>query len=468
MGGAAIARGNDSAMPTINPAGLALIPTSTVSISASLYSLRKTSVPHYVADGGLVASESWGELALQSPPGAESTAFTSLPSGLAYFLHLGDEGSPTVLGASLSVPRSVSYDFVVNVRASGDNSQHARNEGHRLRDQQYAAALSWASAFGRLRLGASFLLSLYDGAASSDGTNLVWKPLAGADEHNLGSASYSNAYVARSLDLTGLVGAQLDVSEDLCVGVALRLPSAHAWGAYEGSQSVHAQFGRNDANPVSNPVLVQSEALEGDLSQSLPLRLGVGVQLRQARWAVALDATLYLPRSDEFEIRQKVTTVEPGKDPVQQESVLPSLAEVAYALALGFEHSVGASRWIRTGAFVVQSAERERATAELLTFAAPHVGGSLGYGSRIGPVDTTVGVIGSYAAGKTPRIVPGHTFGRTMGREPELELTTFTQLEVMFFLSAAVDVSFERAYKRVEELDAQRPPALIPSLAPPP
>jgi hypothetical protein len=436
MGGAGIASGSDSAMPTLNPAGLASIPGSVASVSASLYQVGSVSVPHFIADGDTIGSR-WGALAV-SQPGVGSTELSTFPSGVAYFLHLGDKESPTILAASLSVPRNLNRRFVQNVEYLGEGVAIKDSITTVFQEQSYIGAFSWAGRFGALRVGASVLGSYTELLATTDRSELVV----------LGTARFYRAQdkVARSgdsFDLGVIAGVQFDLSDELHLGASVRSPSLHLAGGFSGSED----FTLLESGGEPTVTAVQSE---GKLHRGFPLKIGAGIAYTPREWGIALDVTAFLPRSSEYRVEGTVVHSDLGGNLADAPDVEHDFVDVVETkavinFALGFEILLTGSNWLRAGLFTDFSAlesidldDPQRRKVPLLTeFPVNRFGASVGWGTIVGPIDSTFGVRGSFGSGDTLRIDPR---GRYQGIT-RVDETSARVVEVLAFLSAAIDLS---------------------------
>jgi hypothetical protein len=431
--GAGIAGGFDSAMPTLNPAGLALIPGSVLSLSASLYQGSLFDVPHFVSDQNMINS-TWGPLRVSSSD-AQSLQFDTFPSGLAYFLHLGSDDEPIVLAVSLSVPRNVDQKFVGEYEYLGTGVAIKDNLTVLTQEQSYVAALSWAQGFGALRVGASLLASYTQVTFSTDRSSLTVLGTAqfGRDQEK----SARNGY---SFDAALLAGVQLDVTSGLKLGLAVRSPSLHVLGSENGS---------DDTTLIqsSRAQTVATNQTNGDLVRGLPFRVGLGVEIRGDGWGLAADGSLTVPRPGEYHsegtaVSSNLSTAtdvashQRTFDDVIQTRTVPSVA-------LGGELRISDSNWLRAGVFTdfasISTPKGDlNAGQALRLFAIDRVGMSAGLGTTFGTVDTTIGARASYGSGSTVRIAPDSRFAMGM---PSYELTSAQALEALAFVSAALDLA---------------------------
>ncbi|MCB9647248.1 MAG: hypothetical protein H6730_11715 [Deltaproteobacteria bacterium] len=439
MGGAAMAGGYDSAMPTLNPAGLARIPGSVLSVSASLYRLSHVWVPAFTADGATISSP-WGDLAV-SQPGIDSSEISSFPSSIAYMLHFGSETHPMVVAGSLTVPRSVQRRFVHSYEFLGEGVAMRDNFTTFIDEEQYVGALSWAAGFGRLRVGASVLGSYTSRVRTIARDGLI---VLGTANFHRDQASYSESL--NSVDLSALAGVQVDLTSFLRVGAAVRSPSVHLWGHFKGSED-------NTVLDALADSFVSTTQIEGEATRGMPLKVGLGVELFGERWSVAADGGVFIPRSAEYSrtgtvLSSSIGTAEARKDQENEvDAVEPT--ELVLDLALGAEVQITDTNWLRLGVFTdftaappasetaAQITEQRPSPRHLFSFPLNKFGGSLGWGTKVAFVDTTLGVVGSYGSGQTLRYVPDQRYS---GATP-VEATDARIYEVMAFVSAALDLT---------------------------
>lgn len=439
MGRAGLAGGFDSAMPTLNPAGLARLPGSVLAVSASMYRLSVVSVPAFMADGDTIESP-WGALTV-SQPGIASSEISSFPSSIAYMLHVGGESRPMVLALSLTVPRSVQRRFVHSYEFLGEGVAMRDNFTAIADEQQYVAAISWAGGFGGLRVGASVLGSYTARVQSIARDGLI---VLGTANFHREQAQYSESL--NSFDLGAVLGVQYDVTSFLRLGASARVPSVHLYGHFKGTEDSTILDALADS-------FVSTTQIEGDVVRGMPLRLGLGAELFGESWAVAFDAVAFIPRTREYArkgtvLNSSIGTAEARND-VAREVDATDPTRMVFNVGLGLEFKVTESNWLRAGVFtdfsstpgtdpaMIASAVGRPSPRQLFSFPVQKVGASLGWGTRVAFVDTTLGVVGSYGSGDTLRYTPDQRYESL----PTLETTPAKAYDVMAFLSASLDLS---------------------------
>jgi|GEM_PF-2575712 len=467
MGGAGIAAGWDSAMPLLNPAGLALIPNSVASLSASLYQTSLVSIEKYVADGSTIPSR-WGDLRV-SEPGVESVEFGSFPSGLAYFYHLGSSDLPMTLAASLSVPRHINRRFILNTEFSGDSQGQAfgvsisDNITTIVLEEQYVAALSWAMALKNLRIGASLLTSYTTYARSSDRSQLTALGTANFLRELLKEATFIDSF-----DVGAIAGVQYRVTDWLGLGLSVRTPSFHIHGTLE--QSTDYTRIESGAEPL---VMVDQLLGKPETARGFPLKIGAGFTIEGDSWSLAVDGQYFRPRQNEIRlvgtsINSSIGGQDANTDRTSEIDASPKRVNV-FNFALGFEYALTDSNWLRAGVFSEGTAEEQadvsiktqpRVSPEFLfTFPIDRYGASLGLGTKLGPIDTTIGVRTTFGKGGTPRYAPEKIF--FSNNERFLDTTQATVVDTVIFISAAVDVSVEAQKVKIRSTPAEGTPVEI-------
>lgn len=440
MGGAAIAGGSDSAMPFLNPAGIARIPGSVFSLSASLYSLGVASIPNFVSDGPTIDSQ-WGSLSV-SQNGTRSSEFSAFPSSVAYFWHLGDKAQPQVLAGALAVPRSIRRRFVQNNEFLGEGVAVKDNLTTIIDEQQYMGSLSWGGQFGRLRIGASLLGAYTSFLRKSDRNDLTVLGTAGFQREQTQEIRSEH-----SIDAAVLAGLQYDLSDGFRVGASVRTPSIHLGGSFDSSID-------HTLVPSDGDTFLSATLAEGDATRAMPLRLGAGIELFGEGWSLALDGQLILPRErDRSRTGTMVTSSVGGENETPDfEGRLEQSTELSRVirLAVGAEYEFLPTHWARFGLYTDFSAEPaiEDRVQRMTSFQGPvppelffdfpihRYGAALGWGSVVAGVDTTIGANLVYGKGKSLRIAPDSRFSG----QATVEATDASLFSAIVFLSAALDL----------------------------
>lgn len=444
MGGTGIARGDDSAMPLLNPAGLALVPHSTLSISASLYAFHHVDVPGFNADSDTILSPR-GSIEI-SQRGLASNTIESLPTSLAGMLHLPG-AVHQVLALSVTIPRSTSRRFVQNLDLALKDPMG--RTGYVFRDAltfventaQYVAGLSYGVALqDRLRVGATLGINYAPSLINSRLKRLSLP--SNASDFELRNDDYTRD--SYSVDLNGIFGAQLDVTDRISVGATFQTPALHLTGSWEVAQDTEI----SDPNAMAPAVTSSIHKLreDGDAIDAPPMKLGVGVSFRQPdRWSIGLDAHASIAIKNDRRIKatRVISSIRSGEAPTV---AIVELDEERRRLnrfngSIGGEVKVGAETWLRLGAFTDLSLDPALAgnpnRDQVLAFPFNRFGATAGIGTVTGPVDSTIGIAVSYGAGETGRLDP---LRQEMAGRIGIQRTDARLFDFMFYITGAVDL----------------------------
>ncbi|MFZ5891494.1 MAG: OmpP1/FadL family transporter [Myxococcota bacterium] len=264
--GAVVASVSDGSAAFNNPAGLANAERSSIDVSASAYSIRVYRAPKFLSvDNGPTKDASVSE-------------FLAIPTEFAYLRRLSEGIS---LGLGYFVPRS--SDFVLRENLQAPEVGGVSNFGLNLRqsrtDYLFIAALGWRVArVVRLGFGASGALENQVDAAALFGA--VTRGMAA--RKSLQSDEFSTTW-AFGMELS--LGAQIEVTPQLTLGVALRSPRLRVWQSVDGRSNTSAGSLEPGSEPglatASSNVNPDGHALAfvraGRYIGGLALRLGAGM-----------------------------------------------------------------------------------------------------------------------------------------------------------------------------------------------
>jgi hypothetical protein len=457
MGGAGIARGDDSAMPVLNPAGVAIIPRSSIAVSASVYSASLVTIPHFNGDDTMrLTSLGLGEI---SQSGLSSTSILSTPTSLVGVIHLEHEGITHNLAGSITVPRTVSRRFLQSLDTS-DNRLGSGGVGtftnredttYILSSQRYLLGASYGVAPpGGVRFGASVLFSY---------APTVWT-LSHKFRSFFGNAAAVQSHVSDqsfdsySADLTGNMGLQIDLTRAWSLGVVVQPPSFHLKGDLRSTISEQSFAGEAQR-------LVSSRQT-GDYIDGMPLRVGAGASFHVSNLlTVALDVNYYFSLEGRVASRGNLTNaeVDVGDPPRQRtapiDSRLPAKHFVNVAGGIDWMLLGTRKHWLRAGGFTdfnddravpagtaatdpacaaaVPDESRCIGPAHVLNFPFDRFGVTLGYGRKSGVVDSTIGVAAIFGSGSTARSLFD-------GEKTVYSRTDARTYDVLVFLTATVEV----------------------------
>jgi len=229
MGGVRTAAGNDSAMPYVNPAGLAGVPGDIFAVSANVYGYSRRSVPHVLFPNGQQAILGpWREEESE----LKGNSVTDMPSSIMYFQHVGAPGAGLyqVFGMSLVIPNSVSTELfgkaTVSIRDINARDQQSISLVRQTVD--YYVGPSYAIAIdSSVRFGAS-VYALYNREVSTLSFERSFAILGGV---NSASNRMSASYTQNSIGVVPVVGLQVQPVDRFWVGAAMAAPSVHLRGS---------------------------------------------------------------------------------------------------------------------------------------------------------------------------------------------------------------------------------------------
>lgn len=468
MGGAGTAAGNDSAMPFLNPAGMAGIPGDVFAVSASVYGYSRREVPKFFLPGGLASSYgSWSQSSK-----LRSSHVIDLPSSVMYFVHIGepDDEVHHVTGMSLVIPLAGQADFI------GRNTVAAPLGGVTIDEQvnltastrDYYMGPSYAISFdNRLRIGVSAYVLYTESIMNFSYTNstlIAHGALPMSQRASLGIDR-------RSVSLSPIAGAQLELTPNLWLGAGVAAPTLHLSGRSEAN--VENAGAATDPSTLRPTTFSSIGTSTGDYRSERPLRINAGIAHDDREsFSIAADFTWYAKRvgAQEVDGTQSWVMVASGETSRRYTKQIHrerSLAET-FDLAAGVEFAITDVLSLRAGGFGSRTnrAPLDPALDELYTIREDRYGGTLGAGIRLGSFDTTAGVAYTRTDGKI--LVYDQLSEAALGASQRGEVywpsVSTTSDTVMLILSAAV--TSEEAKRTIEEYAPIRMPALPQSTLP--
>ena len=442
MGGAATAAGNDSAMPYLNPAGMAGIPGDIFAISATAYSYTHRAFENYFFPSGT-------QPLLGYRVERESFATSSvgeLPSSVMYFSHLSPPKAKVQhhAGVALVIPAARQIELVASVAGQLDNVAGESLETSSINAQyrRYYLGPSYAVGVGdRFRFGVSGFVVFQRGIltdAMTSSTSILGGT-AGA------TISGQNSQLTEGWSVVPIAGLQLRLVSDLWVGLGVAAPGLPLAGRMRfTSDTTGVSIDPNSGAPLATS---QTSTADVDYSYADPFRLNAGIAFdRRDAWSLAADIHYYFGRTSsevdgvqEFEARQSGEITRSYGRRISYTTE----AEPVLDFSLGGEVAVNQVVTLRGGVFsdLTASPELLARDEDIGRLRLDRYGGSLGLGLKLGSFDTTTGAIlmrgtGKYGAADTwitAGVVP----------VPSTE-TTF-----MLVLSGAVTV--EEAQRQIRE-----------------
>lgn len=422
MGGAAVAAGSDSAMPYLNPAGLASVPGGVFGISATLYSYRVLTISDYFLPSGWNSEDelTYGRLKVQRDSMASST-YVEMPSSLMYFGPMGDLGrhGNYKLGLALVTPEVERRELVGTF--SGNlpdvNGSYERSTGLSYRRTDYYAGPSLALGFSLrpeatpgvppprkarhdLRLGVS-AFAYYSRYHRVETASARLSALGGTAR---ASAEWTAASGGESLGVVPVLGAQLRLVSELWAGAAVAAPSVHLWGWRNANGTVASESTNADGTLAATEY---DTVAAGDYRQGAPWRLTGGLAWDDRQhFSVAADITYRAPLQDALHYpvisRESYTgTGEISRRYTRTQDPVSVDLNATFDLSLGVEVVLGPMFSLRAGGFSdFSNAEplRTDVNEQPNRTRLDQFGGSLGLGMNQSVFDTTLGLV--YARGQ--------------------------------------------------------------------
>ncbi len=391
MGGAAIAAGHDSAMPYLNPAGLAAVPDSLVSLSASIYGINRFRLDPFFLN-------SYDTEAIVTENRQSGSSVLQVPSSIMYVFNLGERGSRRhKLALSLSIPYAGRYTIQGSYRATlpaiiGADSD---DRGFTATTTEYNAGASYATALSdRLRLGVTVFARYHEETLASVSTRNYYGS-NGALQLNEARSSVGST---KALSAWARLGAQAQIIEHGWVGVSLATPSVLHSGSVEVTESV-----RSD---ILGTASSREVAISGNVTRRSPLRVGAGLAYEvPGSFSVALDGT-YTAALDEAstaDLRARINQRAEGEIVRGAVRAATSTASTnaVFDVALGGELWLSPTLAWRAGMFTafspieldVDNDGEYTATGDIFGF-------STGIGLMLGLVETSLGLSYQYSAAR--------------------------------------------------------------------
>ncbi|MEZ4372285.1 MAG: hypothetical protein R3B07_15775 [Polyangiaceae bacterium] len=399
MGGAGIAAGNDSALPYLNPAGLAGVPNDIFGVSASLFAYRERTVETVFFPRGFPAS--FGPTRIDDETNSSSNTF-ELPSSVMYFKRVASSEDFTALaGFALVIPEIERFRLSPSLDARLTNVAGRLLEDVTIKRDftAYHVGPSYAMSVGRrLRLGASLFAryTVFDEANSSSRFLQLGNNAAASDN------AQTYTLKRETLAFAPVLGTQVNAIESLWLGLSLHVPSINLWGRVDGATTISdTTSDPADLSRVTN--FSQDTTLHADTWRNdQPLRVGLGVAWddRQS-FSAALDFIYRASRIDALSGHgvRHVTQYETGDIVRDRDERVEGSHEIAQGIEVhaGVEVALTALFALRAGGFYIDPLPTDE-PVQWQTWER-EVGGSLGLGITAGSFDSTLGLSFTHTSG---------------------------------------------------------------------
>jgi hypothetical protein len=448
LGGVGTAAGNDSAMPYLNPAGLAGIPGDVFALSAQVYTTSRRKVSKFFAPNGYRQD--------LEPSGESFTSsnIASFPSSVMYMKHFGGNGGGMRMTAafSLIVPTAQSFTMTGISRGNipSENGGFASNRDLSFNAADYYIGPSWAVAINdKLRLGAS-VFGLYQTSRRTLSRSAFSFQFDGARTLE-STESFTNEFKGSAL--VGILGAQATLVEGLHLGVGVALPSFRM----RGNETILEQSNHRTTKVATK----ENSALKGEGYYDRPLRINAGLWFeRPHSFGLGADVHLYAPRKEARGFSGVFQNAASRTDDVSrsynEKDELYLDAQQVIDLSIGGE--VWLSKMIALrGGFFTNRAPFKLDPTDPMSMEINRMGGTLGLGIQLGSFETTLGLL--YQRGSGRMNVADETSEGALNSElVRLVATSISEDTLMFTLSAVVTT--EEAQKTIKDKLDQVAPQL--------
>jgi hypothetical protein len=431
MGGAATANGRDSAMPYLNPAGLAGLPKDLFALSANIYGASRFRIePFFIKE---FTYPSTVEEDVQS-----SRSTFQLPSSVMYLTSASDESAHVrhKVGVSLTIPTATKITVQGRYRAVQPTAFGADNDSrfYAFEYTDYNLGATYALAVGsRLRLGAT-LFGRYTTSQTSVQTIRNYYAFNGVLQSDWAASSTSTESTSSTW---AKVGGQAELWPGLWAGAAVSTPTFLHQGSGKGAGTLASQ--------ALGVAVNEKQTTEWDARDRLPLAANFGLSYeRPEAFGLALDVTHTrgLERAGEARgtVRSNATvTGEIIRDFTRSFASSTAVVPVTN-VAIGGE--VWVRQWlaVRLGGFTSFSNvdDPDPAVAGPYSGAGDTFGLTGGLGLLFGPTETSLGVSFQRTTGKIA-VEDGSFSAQT-----PVALADFSINTVLFMLAGAVSVGEAR------------------------
>jgi len=460
MGGAAAAFGKDSAMSWWNPAGIAANQGQSFGASANGMVLDMLSVENYFRLSDRL-QESLGTDDDTTRSRFESRSLSLFPNSVSYALTIAPNH---YLALSMIVPYRRTEDSLVEILIDPSAGIYTEyySDGYRELNfyefgPSYAVRFSPTSRFG---ISAMLRYGSYLSIAAQENVNQE------TASKTLTLFSRESSFRGTSYDLDIGAGFQFGPYDGFSIGFSFHAPSIHLTGEMRRNRRTYVASGG------SALVLIEDEEVTADdyILKTPPwFVFGIGYESPK-RWAVALDASYWMPieEFDQYDGQLNSRSV----STVPEQRLLERAADVTLArqyggvlnLNLGFEAYLSERTILRVGAFTDRSnqpllpLEEERVTSDIGTRMYDRYGATLGLAQGTNGDALQLGLVFLYGQGE----MVGWRYDPV---DPTYPTETIVATSVILNFSGQLDASalFEKiASPSKESIPAQTAPSPQP------
>jgi hypothetical protein len=445
MGGAGTAAGNDSAMPYLNPAGLAGVPGDIFAISASVYGYSLRTYDNVFFPGSTPAP--FGPFVVDRQD-VSSRNVLDMPSSVMYFKYLNKPTDRVQqrVGFALVIPSARRDDMVAHLNGRFPQAGIDLTQSLAINQSRttYYLGPSYAIGVGdNVRLGLS-LFTAYTRTIYNQSVGFNWGILGGSVT---GNNAVTLAYEDNTSALVPVLGVQVRVAPNVWLGFAGSPPSLSIDGKRSGSD----RFSSSLPNPQTGAaVSTQSDGtFDVSAKYQLPWRLNAGIAYdNRDVFSVAADISVYGSGSlGSLNGVERIVETRTGDLP--RSYIIPFVAserrETVLNAAVGVEVPFYVILALRAGAFMDRTFMPKLGQTDYFSTRVDHYGSTLGLGIRLGTFDTTMGGAFVYGTGQFGSWNPWS--GAT--GEPSVIPTDMHEYAALFIMSGAVTT--EEAKKTIHD-----------------
>jgi hypothetical protein len=431
MGGAATASGRDSAMPYLNPAGLAGLPKDLFALSANIYGVSQFRItPFFI--------KQFSAPTVIDEDTQRGQSVYQLPSSIMYLAKVSDPEARVrhKLAISLIIPASTKVTVSGTYRARQPSLFGAASDSRFFSYDftDYNLGATYALAVGdRLRFGAT-LFGRYTASQTAEQATRSSYSFSGAIQSGKTNAS---ATETTTRSVWGKLGLQAGLSEELWLGAGFSTPSFLHSGTSRTTSSFESR--------VLDVSTHQDAITEGASEDRLPWSINLGLSYERLRsFGLSVDVTHTSGLDEGARFRGVTHTYSTRTNELIRDIYQRSEGTTRYKpvtnVAIGAE--VWTSSWmaLRLGGFTSLNAldDPNPAVDQVYYGTANTFGITGGLGLYIGPTETSLGVTYQRSQGKI--LVEDNSFSPPTPNA----LADYSINTVLFMLAGAVSVEEAR------------------------
>lgn len=445
MGGAATASGRDSAMPYLNPAGLAGLPRDLFALSANIYGISQFRIkPFFIKEFQFTT--------VVDEDVQRGQSIYQLPSSIMYLVRVSDPEAPVrhKIGVSLIIPNATKVTVGGSYRARQPTVFGAASDSRFFSFEftDYNLGATYALAVGeRFRFGATLFGRYTDSQTTNQQTR---------SQYSFSGAVQSGTTISESTQSTtrsawGKLGVQAGLSDRFWLGLGVSTPTFLSGGVDRGLYVTDDQ-----ANGVVTHLDTTSE---GTIEERLPWSFNAGLSYEQkGSWGFAVDVTHTRGLDGGTRWHGVSHTLSTKTNEITRDLFRPyensARFKPATNLALGVEFWVASWAAVRLGGFTSFNTldDPDPAKDPPYTGNADTFGVTGGLGLLMGPTETSLGVSYQRSQGKIT------VSDQSLKPPTPSALGDYTVNTILFMLAGAVSIEEAK-----EQIKGTLPRGAVPS-----